>query len=290
VLFLCDPRRVPRLWGSLPGGDEGPLGELWWIYHDEDGSTLLTGPRGTETTTLDRLVRSGSIPGGVKYPLMVKTLHTRQRLSVQVHPGAFEGPGRKEETWIVLRALPGAWMMGGLRTEVGPESFVDLDLQGVERVLHRIPLADGDIWHIPPGTVHALGPDLEVLEIQDNCDVTYRLYDWGRIGPDGKPRRLHLEQGMASIAPPPGGVPVRAGTGGRLFPDAILGGSYALRQVAAPSTVPLSAGEVFFLAFGRLSTDGEIHDSPACLIAADGGGDVKLVEGVGYRVIPGGGR
>lgn len=288
MLFLCEPRRVPRLWGSLPGGGEGPLGELWWIYHDDEGSTQLTGPGGAFRTTLDRLVRSGRVPGGCTYPLMVKTLHTSRRLSVQVHPGAFGGSQSKEETWIVLSALPGAWMMGGLLAAAGPGTFTNLSPEEAERTLNRIPLAEGDIWHIPPGTVHALGPDLEVLEVQDNCDVTYRLYDWGRTDADGRPRRLHIEEGLAAIAQPPGGMPIRAGAGGRVFPGAISAGSYGLMELSSPGPVQLSDGEVCFLTSGRLSADGETHFSPACLIAADGGGELELIEGTGYRVTPGG--
>ncbi len=137
-------------------------------------------------------------------PVLVKLLFTSDRLSVQVHPAdeyarEHEDSRGKTEVWHVLRADPGAQGVAvGLREPVSPERLRALAVSGeIEEYLQWIPVKPGDTIFIPAGTIHAIGPGLALCEIQQNSDVTYRLYDYGR------PRELHLDKAMeVSIAGP----------------------------------------------------------------------------------------
>jgi mannose-6-phosphate isomerase len=121
--------------------------------------------------------------------LLVKYLFTSEKLSVQVHPG---GPGGKEECWLVIAAEPGAKLGIGFREQVGAEAMRAAALDGsIEHLLAWRPVQPGDFFYIPAGTVHAIGAGVSLIEVQQNRDLTYRLYDYGR------PRELHLDAGIA---------------------------------------------------------------------------------------------
>ncbi len=151
---------------------------------------------------------AGSPPGRseIRFPLLVKFLDAAQPLSVQVHPTDEQAaqwnlpdPG-KTEAWIVLAAEPGSRIYAGLRPDVGPQELLKAIQQGTcADLLHQFEPKPGDCVFLPAGTVHALGGGLLVAEIQQNSDITYRLWDWGRLGPDGKPRPLHVQEALAVI-------------------------------------------------------------------------------------------
>jgi len=134
--------------------------------------------------------------------LLVKFLFTTQNLSVQVHPEDdyaeehHQSPG-KTEMWHVLAARPGAKISAGFRKSITPEKAREAALSGeIEHLLAWHEARAGDTFFIPAGTVHAIGAGLTICEIQQVSDITYRLYDYGRKGLDGKPRQLHLEHGL----------------------------------------------------------------------------------------------
>ncbi|MDR0897562.1 MAG: class I mannose-6-phosphate isomerase [Oscillospiraceae bacterium] len=137
---------------------------------------------------------------GKPLPLLVKLLHARRTLSVQLHPSdalAPAGRSGKEEAWLILHAEPGARLVYGLLpgVKLPPRPGAD-----VEACLRWVPVRAGDILHIPPGTVHAIGGGIVLLEVQQASDITYRLWDWGSARP------LHWDQALAAIstdAPPP---------------------------------------------------------------------------------------
>jgi mannose-6-phosphate isomerase len=129
---------------------------------------------------------------GVSAPLLVKFIFTTENLSVQVHPG---GPLGKTEMWHILKAEPGAAVAVGLKEPVDEATFRAACLSGeVEHLLSWVPVVPGDGVFVPAGTVHAIGAGITLCEVQQNNDVTYRLYDYGR------PRELHLEAGLAVSA------------------------------------------------------------------------------------------
>ncbi len=126
--------------------------------------------------------------------LLVKYLFTSEKLSVQVHPSDAQAPAGhrgKEECWLVLAAEPGATLAIGFNTPIGPEAMRASALDGsIEQLLSWYAVKPGDFFYIPAGTVHAIGPGLSLIEVQQNSDITYRLYDYGR------PRELHLDAGI----------------------------------------------------------------------------------------------
>lgn len=139
--------------------------------------------------------------------LLVKYLFTAERLSIQVHPDdeaarARGLPRGKDEAWYVLDAEPGARIGLGLTHEVSRDALREAALDGsIEHLLDWRPVGKGEILYSPAGTIHAIGGGISLIEIQQNLDVTYRLYDYGR------PRELHLEDGIAVASPGPWTAP-----------------------------------------------------------------------------------
>lgn len=131
-----------------------------------------------------------------KFPLLIKLLDANRWLSVQVHPDdgyaqQHAGEWGKAEMWVVLHAEPNAELIFGFQRGVNRALFAQAIADGsVESWLHRLPVRAGDVIFVPTGTIHALGPGIIVAEIQQNSDVTYRIYDWGR------PRPIHVEQAL----------------------------------------------------------------------------------------------
>ena len=141
--------------------------------------------------------------GAAELPLLAKYIFTSERLSIQVHPDDAQARARglaqgKSECWTILDAEPGATLGLGLTREVGAEELRAAALDGsIERLMDWRPVSTGDFIFVPSGTIHAIGAGISLLEFQQNADVTYRLYDYGR------PRELHLEDGVAvAVAKP----------------------------------------------------------------------------------------
>jgi mannose-6-phosphate isomerase len=140
---------------------------------------------------------------GADLPLLVKYIFTSERLSIQVHPNDEQARARgleqgKTECWYILEAEPGATLGLGLKREASPDELRRSALDGsIEELMDWRPVGAGDFFFVPAGTVHAIGAGISLLEFQQNADVTYRLYDYGR------PRELHLDEGMAVSQPEP---------------------------------------------------------------------------------------
>jgi len=281
MIYEALPRRVGRIWGALADATGRPVGEIYWLCHDDRGSAGLVGADGSRTSVEDLCARGALPVRNGRYPLLVKTLHPARELSVQVHPGIDGGP-RKDETWLVLEAGPGAWMMGGLAAGIDRQGLEAAIRQGrAEEALQRISLKAGDTVHLPAGSVHSLGGGVEVLEIQSNTDITYRLYDYNRLGPDGKPRPLHLERGLEAVDYARRGAPDTRGEWERLED---LEAPYALRRVREGTR--LAAGETLFLTNGRMELPGGRGlEARSCILAAGDGGRIDL-EGEGVVASP----
>jgi mannose-6-phosphate isomerase len=142
-------------------------------------------------------------PGPDDLPLLVKYLFTSEQLSIQVHPSDEQARARglrsgKEECWLILDAEPGARLGLGLNRETSREDLRQAALDGsIEQLIDWKPVRAGDFFYVPAGTIHAIGGGLSLIEFQQNADVTYRLYDYGR------PRELHLDDGIAVSRPEP---------------------------------------------------------------------------------------
>jgi mannose-6-phosphate isomerase len=139
-----------------------------------------------------------------RFPLLIKLLDAREKLSLQVHPpsdiAAGLGGEPKTEMWYIAQASAEAELYAGLRQGVTRESFQkQIAVGAVAESFHRLPVKPGDALFLPSGRVHAIGGGLVIFEIQQNSDTTYRVFDWNRTGLDGKPRELHVDQSLASI-------------------------------------------------------------------------------------------
>jgi mannose-6-phosphate isomerase len=206
-----------RVWGGralarwFDGLPDGPVGEGWVLSDHPQGRTpVQNGPLAGETLTTLR-ARYGADLFGTRmtgdtaagFPLLFKLLDCQDDLSVQVHPDdSYPGlpPGElgKTEMWVVLAAEPGAQVVYGLKEGVTVNQFAAAVAEGrTMDVLRQLPARAGDVLYVPAGTVHALGRGLLVAEIQQSSDTTYRVYDYNRVGLDGKPRELHVEQALA---------------------------------------------------------------------------------------------
>lgn len=208
-----------HLWGGRrlatelgkPIGDGDDYAESWEVVdHGVDQSVVSDGP--LKGTTLAELVaKHGEALLGIDYPqtgfpLLWKFLDAHRVLSVQVHPDDARAsqlvpPDRgKTEAWVVLAADPGSVLYAGLIAGVDREKLTRaIEAGESESCLHRLEPVAGDCIYIPAGTVHALGDGLLIAEIQQASDTTYRLFDWNRVGPDGKQRQLHIAQGLDAI-------------------------------------------------------------------------------------------
>ena len=210
--FIWGGRGLETILGrTIP---DGVVAESWEIAAHPNGATpIINGPLAGQTL-LDAQKKWGEALLGShnqaaleqeKFPLLIKLLDANRWLSVQVHPDDTYGLAHandygKTEMWVVLHAEPGAEVIYGLKAGVTSESFAQAVAEDrVEDVLHRVAVAKGDVVFVPAGTVHALGPGLLVAEIQQNSDTTYRIYDWGRMGTDGKPRALHNDRALEVI-------------------------------------------------------------------------------------------
>ena len=202
-------RRLETVLGrTLP---DGPIGESWEVAdHPHGHSVVANGPMQGETlhAQLERDPEGllgahvlAARPG--LFPLLVKYIDADDMLSVQVHPDdayaqAHAGDLGKTEMWYILHADPGAEIIAGLRDGVTEADYRRAVESGdPAALLRRLPVRSGDAILIPAGRIHALLPGLLVLEIQENSDTTYRVYDWDRVGLDGKPRELHVAQALA---------------------------------------------------------------------------------------------
>jgi mannose-6-phosphate isomerase len=202
-------RRLEQLYGKeLPPGV--PVGESWEISDRlENVSVIAAGPlAGRDLHWLVRERRSELMGHagleGDRFPLLIKILDCSEKLSLQVHPPAHKarmlGGEPKTEMWYVADAAPDAELFVGLKRGCTREEFnAKINSGSVAECFHRLKVRTGDTMFLPSGRVHALGAGLVIFEIQQNSDTTYRVFDWNRLGLDGKPRQLHLAESLASI-------------------------------------------------------------------------------------------
>ena len=194
-----------------PIGEESDYAESWEVVdHGEDQSIICGGD--LDGMTLKQLVETrpselfGKHSDLKQFPLLFKLLDASDRLSVQVHPNDAQAKqydpteNGKTEAWVIIDAEPNSRLYVGLKAEVTPEEVRrHLENNTVEDCLHSIEVNAGDCVSIPAGTVHAIGEGILLAEVQQSSDLTFRMYDWGRVGADGNPRELHIEQSMDCI-------------------------------------------------------------------------------------------
>lgn len=217
--IIFEPLFMERVWGgrrleslfgkNLPVGVR--IGESWELVDREEAQSVVhTGIlRGKTLNELwtdyhDPIFGKNSAPESKRFPLLFKLLDAQERLSVQVHPPArvaaqLNGEP-KTEMWYVADTYLDADIFAGLKHGVEREDFEQALREGkVAEKIHRLPMKPGDSIFIPSGRIHAIGAGNVIVEVQQNSDTTYRVFDWNRLGLDGKPRELHVEESMQSI-------------------------------------------------------------------------------------------
>lgn len=194
------------------GHREG-IGESWDVSGMEgDDCEVVNGFLGGNTLSELAEVYMGDLVGdrvysrfGAEFPLLVKLIDAKERLSIQVHPDDETAESQlglrgKNELWYVLRAEPGAYVVAGFERPVLEEEFrAHIDNGTVEEVLHHVPVAEGDAIFIPAGCVHSIGAGCLILEIQQPSDITYRVFDYNRRDAEGCLRQLHIDEAMEAI-------------------------------------------------------------------------------------------
>jgi len=184
--------------------DLSRVAESWELAAHKDGTSGFAG----ENFDLADLFQNQRDLIGKKadkferFPMIIKLIDARDNLSVQVHPSdeyalKNENSYGKTEMWYVAEAEEGAGLYVGFKRDVSQEEFRTLIAENrLQEVLNFIPVKPGEWYFIEAGTVHAIGKGVVIAEIQQNSNLTYRLYDYGRVGADGKPRELHVEKGV----------------------------------------------------------------------------------------------
>ena len=192
MLVKLNPFISETVWGgdklkSLKNlNNKNPVGETWEVSTLENGSSLVGDKKLSDLCAL-------------KY--LVKFIDTKKHLSVQVHPDdeyakVHENSSGKTECWLILDAKPGAGIYLGFKEGVTKKEFFNAVKNSlpVDKFLNFYPAKTGDYFMIPSGAIHAIGADVTLIEIQQSSGVTYRVWDWDRLGLDGKPRELHIEK------------------------------------------------------------------------------------------------
>jgi len=208
--YLWGGRRLETVLRK-PIGEGEDYAESWEIVDHGDDQTIVAAGH-QEGKSLGEIVREngdslfGRHHPQKQFPLLFKFLDANRDLSVQVHPNDKQGSKQtppdlgKTEAWVIMHADPGSCVYAGMKEGVDRETLQkEIDNGTTENCLHRFEPEVGDCIFIPAGTVHALGAGLVVAEIQQSSDTTFRLFDWNRVGADGLPRQLHIEQGLNVI-------------------------------------------------------------------------------------------
>lgn len=220
-LFKLDGMTQSYLWGGdklrafgKPSTPNQPLAEVWEVSdrpEDDRVSVIANGPLAGKTLRwlmeeYQHDLLGAAKPVGGKFPLLVKLLDAKLQLSLQVHPphtiAASLGGEPKTECWLVLNGSdPDASITTGLQQPVTADEFRQrIEDNQIQTMLHTLPVAPGDCMFLPSGRLHAIGAGCLILEIQENSNTTYRVFDWNRVDPNThQARELHLGQALQSI-------------------------------------------------------------------------------------------
>jgi mannose-6-phosphate isomerase len=206
--YVLEPKETAAIWGGDAlvrrygkSGDPGePLGESWECWDENRiANGALRGKTVAELRTGLGRTFTGPIDPARIFPVLTKIIDARAPLSVQVHPDdAYANrvehqPFGKTECWYILACEPDAELVLGWARDTSREEYERRVADGtLGEILRRVPVQPGDTFYLPAGTLHAIGAGIQLFETQQASDLTYRIFDWNRVGADGKPRPLHV--------------------------------------------------------------------------------------------------
>ncbi len=208
--YIWGGHRLCRTYGL----DDNTVAAEAWVFsaHSDGQSTVDSGkcsgmPFGDYLKSCgDGVFGKADVEEGFGAPILCKFIDAARSLSIQVHPDdafarRYEGSPGKSELWYILDAEPGAFIYYGLRRDVTRGELERAMADGtITELLNKVFVRRGDAFFIPAGTVHAIGAGIMICEIQQSSNITYRMYDFGRLGADGKPRTLHIEKAAGCAA------------------------------------------------------------------------------------------
>jgi mannose-6-phosphate isomerase len=289
-MLRFQPYYQPALWGGrrlhedfgrpLP---EGKVGESWELVElPERESAVVDGPH--KGKKLGEMWRAGALGGTAKgqFPFLLKWIDAQQKLSVQVHPDQAActklGKGNpKTEAWYVANSEPKACLMIGHYPGLDALTLKQAASGGtLQKWLYETRPRIGDMFLLDAGTVHAIGSGFLLLEVQQPSDTTFRIYDWGRVGTDGQPRQLHLEEASVSVSYHKYGAP-------RALRQAVQGPCFYMRTLKAGSVVGPRGLRVLVADTGPATLTAGTHDVALgygdVIVAEPGDGDITLKAG-----------
>ncbi|MGN1416235.1 MAG: type I phosphomannose isomerase catalytic subunit [Oscillospiraceae bacterium] len=211
--MLLKPAFKDYIWGGTRLRDDfgkdcdfDKVAESWELSCHKDGQSTIANGEFAGLTLSDYIEKAGKSVLGTdcekfeNFPILIKLIDAKDNLSVQVHPDndyamRVEGEYGKTEMWYVVDCDEGATLLYGFKHEISKDEFAQRIADNtLLEVTNAVPVKKGDVFFIQSGTLHAIGKGILIAEIQQNSNTTYRIYDYGRVGKDGKPRELHVEK------------------------------------------------------------------------------------------------
>ncbi len=212
--YIWGGNRLREEYGKVLDSDR--IAESWELSCHKDGQSVIDGGEFGGKTLSEYIEAKGKSVLGTNcarfeyFPVLIKLIDAKDNLSVQVHPSneyalRVEGEYGKTEMWYIVDCDEGAELLYGFKHEISKEEFAQRIADNtLLEVTNNVPVHKGDVFFIESGTLHAIGKGILIAEIQQNSNTTYRIYDYGRVGKDGKPRELHVEKAkeVTKLEPP----------------------------------------------------------------------------------------
>jgi len=212
--YLWGGTRLREEYGKK--SDKDKIAESWELSCHKDGHSVIANGEFEGKTLSEYIEINGKKVLGKNsekfeyFPILIKLIDAKDNLSVQVHPNneyamRVEGEYGKTEMWYIVDCEEGAELLYGFKHEISREEFAErIKNNTLLEVTNNVPVHKGDVFFIDAGTLHAIGKGILIAEIQQNSNTTYRIYDYGRVGADGKPRELHVEKAceVTNLVPP----------------------------------------------------------------------------------------
>ena len=232
--YIWGGNRLREEYGKVMDSDK--IAESWELSCHKDGQSVVATGEYTGKTLSEYIAAKGNGVLGTNcerfeyFPILIKLIDAKDNLSVQVHPSndyamRVEGEYGKTEMWYIVDCNEGAELLYGFKHEISKEEFAQrIQNNTLLEVTNNVPVHKGDVFFIEAGTLHAIGKGILIAEIQQNSNTTYRIYDYGRVGADGKPRPLHIEKACEVTEL----VPTKYPTTAQGAPEVVNGGTKTL--------------------------------------------------------------
>lgn len=303
--YLWGGNRLREEYGKKANSDK--IAESWELSCHKDGQSVIDGGEFGGKTLSEYIEANGRGVLGTSadrfeyFPILIKLIDAKDNLSVQVHPSndyalRVEGEYGKTEMWYIVDCAEGAELLYGFKHEISEEEFAErIRSNTLLEVTNNVPVHKGDVFFIESGTLHAIGKGILIAEIQQNSNTTYRIYDYGRVGADGKPRELHIDKAVEVTDR----IPPKYPTTAQGEPEKVEGGVMTLLRrceyfgvckLELDGTAALDADKRSFHSLLVLDGSAEITAGNGEKVSAKKGDSVFVTAGTGKYIISGKGE